>query len=64
MSHAPMNFLLPISSLTLRDFCERNGISRLSVFGSRQKGSAHFDSDIDILVEFHQDRTPGFLGMA
>jgi uncharacterized protein len=34
------------------DFCRRNGIARLSVFGSRLRNAAGTDSDLDLLVEF------------
>jgi predicted nucleotidyltransferase len=48
----------------LADFCRRNGIRRLSLFGSRLRGTARPDSDIDLLVEFEPGRTPGLLGIA
>src|SRR5918999_190080 len=37
------------------DFCKRNRIRRLSLFGSALKGGLRKDSDIDLLVEFHPD---------
>ncbi len=43
----------------LADFCKRNHIERLSVFGSCVRGELQPDSDIDLLVEFEQDLTPG-----
>ncbi len=43
----------------LADFCKRNHIERLSVFGSCVRGELQPDSDIDILVKFEQDLTPG-----
>ena len=48
----------------LADFCRANGIRRLSLFGSRLKGTARPDSDVDLLVEFEPDRIPGLIGMA
>jgi predicted nucleotidyltransferase len=48
----------------LADFCRRNGIRRLSLFGSRLKGTAKADSDVDLLVEFEPERTPGLLALA
>lgn len=48
----------------LAEFCRRNGIRRLSLFGSRLKGTAGPDSDVDLLVEFEPDRIPGLLGIA
>ncbi len=47
----------------LADFCKRNHISKLSVFGSSARGELQPDSDIDLLVEFEQDHTPGLFGI-
>jgi predicted nucleotidyltransferase len=47
----------------LTDFCKRNHIKRLSVFGSATRGELRLDSDIDILVEFEQDQTPGLFSI-
>src|SRR5258708_3410035 len=55
---------LPIDDKVLAQFCERYHIKRLSLFGSRLKGTARPDSDIDLLVEFEAGKTPGLLGMA
>lgn len=52
---------LPINKLT--DFCKRNHIRKLSVFGSALSGRLRPDSDIDILIEFEQDRTPGLFSI-
>jgi predicted nucleotidyltransferase len=38
------------------------GVRRLSVFGSHAKGTASTDSDIDLLVEFHENRKPSLIG--
>lgn len=43
---------LPIQPDTLAELCKRHRIRRLSLFGSRLKGTARPDSDIDLLVEF------------
>lgn len=48
-----------ISKEKLTDFCEMNNIRKLSVFGSFIRGELRPDSDIDLLVEFEQGRTPG-----
>ena len=47
----------------LAAFCERNGIRRLSLFGSRLKGTARLDSDIDLLVEFFPESIPTLFGV-
>ncbi len=36
----------------LADFCRRNGIRRLAVFGSSVRDDFRPDSDLDLLVEF------------
>jgi predicted nucleotidyltransferase len=48
----------------LRDFATRHGIRRLALFGSVLRGEETPASDIDLLVEFEEDRTPGLLTMA
>lgn len=55
---------LPIDATVLERLCKRHRIRRLSLFGSVLKGTARPDSDIDLLVEFLPDATPGYLGMA
>jgi uncharacterized protein len=48
----------------LRDFAMRQGIRRLALFGSVLRGEDTPDSDVDLLVEFAEGRTPGLLRMA
>ncbi|MEZ5862771.1 MAG: nucleotidyltransferase family protein [Geminicoccaceae bacterium] len=55
---------LPIEAETLRAFCQRHGIRRLALFGSTLRGTAGPASDVDLLVEFEQGRTPGLIAMA
>ncbi|MCH9030461.1 MAG: nucleotidyltransferase domain-containing protein, partial [Bacteroidetes bacterium] len=43
----------------LNKFCETNRIIKLSLFGSYAKNSYDEESDIDLLVEFEDDATPG-----
>ena len=45
-------------------FCRRNHIRRLSLFGSVLRPDFSADSDIDVLVEFEEGKTPGFFGIA
>ena len=47
----------------LIEFCERNRIRKLSVFGSAMRGQLGPDSDIDVLVEFEQGHTPGLFSI-
>lgn len=44
----------------VESFCRRHGIRKLSLFGSVLREDFGPQSDIDVLVEFEQGRTPGF----
>ena len=44
----------------LAEFCKRNHILRLSLFGSVLHDSFGPNSDVDVLVEFDPDHIPGF----
>lgn len=46
------------------DFCRRNHVRRLALFGSILRDDFRPDSDIDILVEFEPGQVPGMLRMA
>jgi predicted nucleotidyltransferase len=48
-----------MSKDSLIAFCKRNHIRRLSVFGSAIRGELRPESDLDILVEFEPNHTPG-----
>jgi predicted nucleotidyltransferase len=52
------NFTIP--NQLIAEFCRRNHISKLAVFGSALRGDFSTDSDVDILVEFQKGFTPGF----
>ena len=47
----------------LAEFCKRNHIRRLSVFGSALRGQLRPDSDLDLLVEFEPEHTPGLFSI-
>ena len=49
----------------IADFCRRHHIRKLAVFGSALREDFRPDSDLDVLVEFDPDYTPGlaFFGM-
>ena len=55
---------IEIPSEQLAAFCRRNGIRRLSLFGSVLRGDFGPDSDVDFLVEFEPGKVPSLLGMA
>lgn len=48
----------------LADFCRRNGIRKLALFGSALTDRFSEKSDIDLLVEFAPDEPVGYLRMA
>ena len=56
--------LLDVSEAELAPVCRRHRIRKLSLFGSRLKGTARPDSDVDLLVEFEPNAVPGLLGIA
>jgi predicted nucleotidyltransferase len=43
------------------DFCRRHHIRRLALFGSVLRDDFTPDSDVDVLVEFDEGKTPGFV---
>ncbi len=47
----------------LAEYCRRNGIRFLSLFGSFLHGDAHADSDVDLLVEYEPDRRVGLFSV-
>ena len=48
---------LPVTKL--EDFCKRNNINKLSLFGSVLRDDFTPQSDVDLLVEFLEGKTPG-----
>ena len=55
---------LNIPKEKIAEFCKRNHIRKLSLFGSILRGDFKPDSDIDLLVEFHPEHVPGFIRLA
>lgn len=55
---------LTIDNEALADFCRRNHIRRLSLFGSVLREDFRPDSDIDVLVEFEPGHSIGLIKMA
>jgi predicted nucleotidyltransferase len=47
----------------LIEFCRRNHIRKLSLFGSAISDRMGPDSDIDLLVEFEEGHTPGLFSI-
>lgn len=48
----------------IAEFCKRNGIRKLSLFGSALRDDFRPDSDIDLLVEFRAGEAPSMLDLA
>jgi hypothetical protein len=59
-----MDARLPIDPEKLAALCRRHRIRKLSLFGSRLKGTARPDSDVDLLVEFEPDADISLFDMA
>lgn len=53
-----------VEKADLSSFCEANGVRRLAIFGSALRDDFGPESDIDVLLEFQEDRIPGLLGLA
>jgi predicted nucleotidyltransferase len=51
---------LEINLEELSEFCRRNHIRWLAVFGSALRDDFGPDSDVDVLVEFDPDHIPGY----
>lgn len=55
---------IDLSNKTIKDFCRRHHIRKLSTFGSFLRDDFNKNSDIDILVEFSPDHIPGLIRLA
>jgi predicted nucleotidyltransferase len=55
---------IPVPHEAIADFCRRHGIRRLAFFGSVIRDDFTPESDVDVLVEFEPDRTPGLITLA
>jgi predicted nucleotidyltransferase len=48
----------------ISEFCKRNHIRKLSLFGSVLRGDFRENSDVDVLIEFESGHGTGFFGLA
>jgi predicted nucleotidyltransferase len=46
------------------EFCQRHHVQRLSLFGSVLTDKFRPESDVDVLIEFEPEQTPGLLALA
>lgn len=58
-----METKLHIPKTQIAEFCRRNHIRQLAVFGSALRADFRPDSDLDILVEFEPEHVPGLFGL-
>ena len=59
-----MSTRIHIDSEKIGEFCRRNQIRKLSLFGSVLRDDFRPDSDVDFLVEFKPEARIGLLGLA
>lgn len=52
---------LNLSEKIIADFCKKNYIIKLSLFGSVLREDFRIDSDLDFLVEFKPGKVPGLI---
>lgn len=50
---------IQLDSKTIQDFCERHHIRKFSIFGSALRRDFAPEGDLDVLVEFEPEHTPG-----
>lgn len=51
---------IAVDEKSLAEFCRRNGIRKLSFFGSVLREDFGPDSDVDVLVQFEPEKVLGF----
>ncbi len=55
---------IEVGDEALTAFCAEHGVKHLALFGSVLGDRFAEGSDVDVLVEFEHDRTPGLLALA
>jgi len=58
------NSKIKIPGEKIAEFCKKNHIRKLSLFGSVLRDDFSSDSDIDFLVEFEPGKVPGLIGLS
>jgi len=56
--------LIGVSMSAIKAFCDRWEVGELALFGSVLRDDFRPDSDVDVLVRFKSERTPGLFGIA
>ena len=54
---------IAIDQEKIEEFCRRNHVRKLSLFGSVLRPDFRPDSDVDVLVEFESGKGVGFFGL-
>ena len=54
---------IPIPQAKITDFCRRNQVKSLALFGSVLRADFRPDSDVDVLVEFESGARIGFVAL-
>ena len=54
-----MNVRIDIPEDKIVEFCQRHHIRRMALFGSVLRDDFTPESDVDVLVDFEPDQTPG-----
>ncbi|MGF1537650.1 MAG: nucleotidyltransferase family protein [Elainellaceae cyanobacterium] len=62
--HSAQHKLIQLCDTSLKTLCQRNFITKLSLFGSALREDFTQESDIDLLVEFEANHTPTLLKLA
>ena len=60
----PMAVKLDVDKQEVAEFCRKNHIRRLALFGSVLREDFGPDSDVDVLVEFDPEHVPGLFGVS
>ena len=59
-----MSAQIEIPSDKIAEFCQRNRIRRMALFGSVLRGDFTSESDVDVLVDFEPETHIGYIGLA
>ncbi len=59
-----MSVHLELDQARIAEFCQRNHIRRLALYGSVLTDEFRSDSDVDVLVEFDSGHSVGLIRMA
>jgi predicted nucleotidyltransferase len=59
-----LNMKISVDRSKLAEFCRRNHIRKLSLFGSVLRDDFGPDSDVDVLVEFEPGHVPGLITLS